>query len=173
MGDLKNKGQVLNCLFTGNCTAGRAQGGIAGRAADGGWNAQGGPYDITVKGCLVWDATIDVLSDAKNHDGAGGGVIVGYTTKTNTLADCFRNSGVNFISAWTSVGLAVDQENADASHPLANGTSDTDQGTAQSKHIYPYHGKLTVETASAKAAAGIRAEAYTLPAPVPAPQKRR
>ena len=80
-------------------------------------------------------------------------LIVGYTTKTNTLADCFRNSGVNFISAWTSVGLAVDQENADASHPLANGTSDTDQGTAQSEHIYPYHGKLTGETASAKAAA--------------------
>lgn len=153
VGDLKNKCKVLNCLFTGNCTAGRAQGGIAGRAADGGWNAQGGPYDITVKGCLVWDAKIDVLSNAKNHDGAGGGVIVGYTAKTNTLADCFRNSGVNFISAWTNVGLAVDQENADASNPLANGTSDTDQGTAQSQHIYPYHGKLTGGTASAKAAA--------------------
>lgn len=149
VGEAKQNVTVQNCLTTGNITGNWTVGGICGRANNASWSVSDANLNIVVEQCLVWSPTIKVLL-RDGSDGGGSGIVCGFTSPYNTLKSCFHSSALVFEGRWPGDTLKdpVDQDDADAGHPLSKGTSATGAGGT---YVYPYWGKTYSGSASSKA----------------------
>ena len=143
VGELAAWGQIYNCISTGNITGWQLVGGICGRAAGEGWNNDTDVSNIVEK-CLVWGASI--TATRKNEDGGSSAVVVGYTSIKNQLTDCFRSKNVVFKSSWDNY-TPYDQENSRNEEKYYLKCNEIFGKT----YNFPYHGKASDGTASAKA----------------------
>ena len=143
VGELATWGQIYNCISTGIITGWQAVGGICGRAAGEGWNNDTDVVNIVEK-CLVWGGAITATRE--NTDGGSSAVVVGYTSRRNQLTDCFRSNNVVFKVSWPDVS-PYDQEN---SRNEENYYLNCNQISGKN-YNFPYHGKASDLTASAKA----------------------
>lgn len=143
VGELAAWGQIYNCISTGNITGWQVVGGICGRAAGEGWNNDTDVFNIVEK-CLVWGGTITATRE--DTDGGSSAVVVGYTSRKNQLTDCFRSNNVVFKVSWPDVS-PYDQEN---SRNEENYYLNCNQISGKN-YNFPYHGKASDLTASAKA----------------------
>lgn len=143
VGELATNGQIYNCISTGKITGWQVLGGICGRAAGEGWNNDTDVSNIVDK-CLVWGASITATRE--DTDGGSSAVVVGYTSRRNQLTDCFRSKNVVFNVSWPDVS-PYDQENSRnaENYYLICTTIDG------KNYNFPYHGKESDGTASAKA----------------------
>ena len=149
VGEAKQNVTVKNCLTTGNIRGNQTVGGICGRANNASWSVSKANLNIVVEQCLVWSPAITALRrDGK--DGGGSGIVCGFTSPYNTLKSCFHSSALVFEGSWPGDPTKdpVDQDDADAGHPLSKGTSATGAGGT---YVYPYWGKTYDGTALSKA----------------------
>lgn len=149
VGEARQNVTIQNCLTTGNIRGNWTVGGICGRANNASWSVSTANLNIVVENCLVWSPAIKVLT-RNGSDGGGSGIVCGFTSPYNTLKSCFHSSALVFEGRWPGDTLKdpVDQDDADAGHPLSKGTSATGAGGT---YVYPYWGKTYNGTASAKA----------------------
>ena len=143
VGELAAWGQIYNCISTGKITGWQVVGGICGRAAGEGWNNDTDVVNIVEK-CLVWGG--EITATRENTDGGSSAVVVGYTSRRNQLTDCFRSNKVVFKVSWPDVS-PYDQEN---SRNEENYYLNCNQISGKN-YNFPYHGKASDLTASAKA----------------------
>ena len=143
VGELAAWGQIYNCISTGKITGWQVVGGICGRAAGEGWNNDTDVVNIVEK-CLVWGG--EITATRENTDGGSSAVVVGYTSRRNQLTDCFRSNNVVFKVSWPDVS-PYDQEN---SRNEENYYLNCNQISGKN-YNFPYHGKASDLTASAKA----------------------
>ena len=141
VGELGVYGQINNCLSTGTISGESCLGGICGRACGQIWDVNYNQKNKVEK-CLVWamEITASVKEDPKR---ASSGVIIGHTSISNQLTDCFRSSAVVFKGPWGEP--PYNQNNSSEDHHLE---CELIKGTT---YIYAYHGKASDGTASAKA----------------------
>lgn len=145
---------VTNCITTGKLiTTGQRSGGIGGGFIQAGSNIQncittmgissnsfcvGGilghanldkkdafydPHD-EISGCIAWCDSLAIRRTAKTNWGSGA--IVGFTSPTNTLSNCYRRSDLQPIAKdeeATDYFKFIDQPNASAGNPLTVGIS--------------------------------------------------
>lgn len=98
--------------------------------------------------CIAWNAKLEQTGTSESYS---SGAIVGYSSRTHVLTDCYRKNNLNFILPSSfEAGYPEDQENCDGQTLLTNGTYADDSYGWQ--YLYPYHGKATdLETVSAVA----------------------
>ena len=143
VGELATNGQIYNCISTGKITGWQVVGGICGRASGQQWVATYNQANIVEK-CLVWGASITATRE--NTDGGSSAVVVGYTSIKNQLTDCFRSKNVDFKSSWDNY-TPYDQENSRNEEKYYLKCNEISGKT----YNFPYHGKASDGTASAKA----------------------
>ena len=156
VGDIQKNVTIRNCYFTGSVKGNFASGGIVGRASNAlntvaGATTAGG-FGDTVSGCICWAELITSQDNYKRSTvkGFSDGAIVGFTNVYNTLSNCWRKNGLNFLwystthggAEWDPVANALkDQNDADASTAL----TDFPQGY---EFDYPYNGKAAAASES-------------------------
>lgn len=129
------KGSIVNCWSKASLSGARVLGGIAGRCAHDGWNATATDpqkvSDITVKGCIAWNPSIQ--SPATGKDQGSSGAIVAYTYIKNSLSNCWRTPSMNFVTYADNV--LSDMNDVSPSSPLSK--------TGEGANCYPWHGKVS------------------------------
>ncbi len=164
VGELFQNSSISRCCVTGSITGYGTVGGIAGRAANGTWEAPDNGYGDTIESCIVW--VDNLTATRKNENGGSSGAVVGFTGVKNTLKDCIRKSGMTLTATYCSD--LYDQENADSSTPLV---IDADKVPSGYTYIYPYHGKEAASGVTASTLAeslGWSGEVWNLSGDVPA-----
>jgi len=155
VGELKTDASVTNCYSTMDFShAGRATGGIVGRACNGGWNVSTATNN-TISKCIAWNPNITF--DGSASSSASSGAIVGYTSFKNILNNCYRRYDMVYKNSNTAVGTScqtsmVDQVDCDGTNWLINGTrpaGGTPAGTsADAQYQAPYYGVAAASTAT-------------------------
>lgn len=144
---------IYNCFSTMAITTQFYYGGILGRAVGGTGtkatktNVENITPNNHIEKCIAWsDSLRSNCTDGGEH--YSNGAVVGATARKNYLTDCVRKADFNWgdceINAQLGGYEPIDQENADPSHPLVQGSG---------KYATAYHGKAsgTSETISAVA----------------------
>ncbi len=154
VGELKTGASVTNCYSVMDFShAGRATGGIVGRACNGGWNVSTATSN-TISKCIAWNPAITY--DGTPSSSASSGAIVGYTSFKNILSQCYRRSDMVYKNSNTAVGTTcqtsmVDQPDCDGTNWGINGSrpSGTTPGTsADAQYQAPYYGVAAAANAT-------------------------
>ncbi|MCQ2184659.1 MAG: DUF1735 domain-containing protein [Bacteroidales bacterium] len=137
-GFTKDNLSVENCISTMSIKGPWGLGGIVAEANHDKQDVQT-PHN-TVKNCIAWNPRIEA-TNYKNEHNWSSGAIVGFSSYTNTLTNCYRRPDMEYICGSATL---YDQENSSASTPL------TVQGTAcdwtsEGCHNAPYHGKAAAK----------------------------
>lgn len=138
---------VENCISLCTVSTNISASGIVGHANE---NTSGvkTPGDV-VKNCIAWNPSISVLET--RLDQYSSGAVVGFTSLTNTLSNCWRRRDMVFTmnhnqEDHTKYPLdfisVCDQEDASASSPLSGGVN---YDPSNSSYVAPYHGKVAAE----------------------------
>ena len=160
-GDIQKNVTIRNCYFAGTVKGNYCSGGIVGLANNGVTSSASivtsattsGGFGDTLSGCICWADLVTCQDNYKRstEKGFSDGAIVGFTNIYNTLSNCWRKPGLNFLwyssthggSEWNPTFNAL-TEQADA------GTSKALTGFPQGKtapnqspylYDYPYNGK--------------------------------
>lgn len=155
VGELKSDASVTNCYSTMDLShAGRATGGIIGRACNGGWPVSNAANN-TVSKCIAWNPAITF--DGTPGTSASSGAIIGYTSFKNTLNNCYRHPDMVYLNSNTAVGTTcqtsmVDQIDCDGTNWAINGNrpaGSTPAGTsADAQYQAPYYGVAAASDAT-------------------------
>ena len=155
VGELKSGASVTNCYSTMDLSqAGRATGGIVGRACNAGW-AVSSASNNTISKCIAWNPSITYAGTPSTS--ASSGAIIGYTSFKNTLNNCYRRSDMEYMNSNTAVGTTcqtsmVDQVDCDGTNWAINGTrpaGSTPAGTsADAQYQAPYYGVAAASNAT-------------------------
>ena len=155
VGELKSNASVTNCYSTMDLShAGRATGGIIGRACNGGWPVSNAANN-TVSKCIAWNPAITY--DGTPGTSASSGAIIGYTSFMNILSDCYRRPDMAYLNSNTAVGTTcqtsmVDQIDCDGTNWAINDNrpaGSTPAGTsAEAQYQAPYYGVAAASNAT-------------------------
>ncbi len=155
VGELKSGASVTNCYSTMDLSqAGRATGGIVGRACNAGWDVSSASNN-TISKCIAWNPSIIYVGTPSTS--ASSGAIIGYTSFKNTLNNCYRRSDMGYKNSNTAVGTTcqtsmVDQIDCDGTNWAVNGNrpaGSTPAGTsADAQYQAPYYGVAAVSNAT-------------------------
>lgn len=147
VGELGVGASVTNCYSTMDLSkAGRATGGIVGRACSAGWPVSN-ESNNTISKCIAWNPNISY--DGTASASASSGAIVGYTSFKNILSDCYRRADMVYKNSNTATDTTcqtsmVDQVNCDGTNWAINGNrpaGGTPAGTsASAQYQAPYYG---------------------------------
>ena len=160
-GDIQKNVIIRNCYFAGMVKGNYCSGGIVGLANNGVTSSASivtsattsGGFGDTVSGCICWAELITSQDNYKRstEKGFSDGAIVGFTNVYNTLSNCWRKPGLNFLwyssthggSEWNPTFNALtDQADASSSKALTGfpqGKTAPNQSPYQ--YDYPYNGK--------------------------------
>lgn len=149
-GLIKSKSKIFNCISTSSVSARRAAGGIFGSMNMDAESQSKSNNTNSMTKCLAWNSSITGRNTG--DDSYSSGSLIGYTSRYQTLADCYRRSDLNFVVGPTTISQHItpcDQPNASSSSILSTGVV---YSTSSPKRlIVPYHGKAYSGTASAAA----------------------
>ena len=136
VGDLGKGGSVTNCWSDSDITGGRVLGGIVGLACYQTW-ADATVANNTVTGCIAWNSKV---SAAQAGDYGSSAAIVGHTSFTNVLSNCYRRSDMDYKNSNNTLSSCitaqVDQPDSDGTNWVAG----TTPGTTASSNQNPYYG---------------------------------
>ncbi len=172
-GDIQKNVTIRNCCFSGTVKGNFCSGGIVGLANNAVYSSTSivssattaGGFSDTVSGCICW---ADLITSQDNYKrstvkGFSDGAIVGFTNVYNTLSNCWRKAGLNFLwystthggAEWDPTANALkDQADANASTALTHfPQGQTAPNQSPYLYDYPYNGKAASagETLSAVA----------------------
>lgn len=123
---------VRRCYSAGDVSAIGANGPISGFIAMIKMANVPDPMNCTVEQCLVWNKKIE--TSTTNANTWSSGAIVGVSSNTNTMTDCYRRADMEYIEkCGEDVYTLFDQENSSSSSPLAYDPA--------KKYRCSYHGK--------------------------------
>ena len=125
---------VSRCYSSGDVSAKGSNGPISGFIAMIKMAQIPQEMNCTVEYCIAWNKKVE--SNTTNADTWSSGAIVGVSSNTNTMTDCYRRADMEYIEkCGEDVYTLFDQENSSASAPLAYDPN------AHKGYKCPYHGK--------------------------------
>jgi len=88
----KNNDKVENCIALGTLEGQRCLGGIVGHANYDKWDERH-PNEQVI-GCLAWNT--EIIATDMPESAATSGAIIGFTSRYNTVSDCWRSPGFKY-----------------------------------------------------------------------------
>lgn len=124
--------KIENCISLANIHSNAVAAGIVGHMNANSWSEKAAAdVDDYVIGCIAWNSSITMdnsrtssLVGSRNDYAMGGGCIMGWGCPENTLKNCWRKAGINFLvtcpddAGSASHFLPFDQEDAGPGAPL-------------------------------------------------------
>lgn len=137
---------VRRCYSTGDMSALGANGPISGFIAMIKMANVPEAMNCTVEQCIAWNKKVE--TSTTNADTWSSGAIVGVSSNTNTMTDCYRRADMEYSETCGSdVYTLFDQENSTASKPLAYDPN------FHKGYKCPYHGKAAPADATCSSVA--------------------
>ena len=125
---------VRRCFSSGDISAIGANGPISGFIAMVKMANVPEPMNCTVEQCIAWNKKVE--TSTTNADTWSSGAIVGVSSNTNTMTDCYRRADMEYSETCGSdVYTLYDHENSTPSSPLPYDPA------SHKGYKCPYHGK--------------------------------
>ncbi|MBQ7517692.1 MAG: hypothetical protein IJU13_04615 [Bacteroidales bacterium] len=146
LGDAPINTTIRRCFASGDIRGSYGIGGIIGRAFGryGTDKPVSTVLNTTVEDCIAFSSLIKTVTSGGENPSThySGGAIIGYTSTTSTLANCWRSADMvlNYFPT-ASLNTLFDHSNCSQSQPLT-------QPDGSGKWFCPYHGKAAGSSAT-------------------------